>query len=41
MNDRLNVWEPKMLSILRIVTGLLFLEHGTMKLLHPQKLAGI
>ena len=26
------VWEPRMLSILRIMTGLLFLEHGTAKI---------
>ena len=26
------VWEPRILSILRIVTGLLFLEHGTQKI---------
>jgi putative oxidoreductase len=26
-------WEPRMLSILRIMTGLLFLEHGTAKML--------
>lgn len=26
-------WSPRMLSVLRLVTGLLFLEHGTMKLL--------
>jgi len=25
-------WEPRMLSILRIMTGLLFLDHGTAKL---------
>ena len=25
-------WEPRMLSILRIVVGLLFLEHGTQKI---------
>jgi putative oxidoreductase len=25
-------WEPRMLSILRIMTGLLFLEHGTAKI---------
>ena len=25
-------WEPRMLSILRIMTGLLFLEHGTQKI---------
>jgi putative oxidoreductase len=31
-------WEPRMLSILRIIVGLLFLEHGLAKLLdfpHP------
>jgi putative oxidoreductase len=26
-------WTPRMLSVLRIVTGLMFLEHGTGKLL--------
>ena len=25
----LTSWTPRMLSVLRIVTGLLFLEHGT------------
>jgi putative oxidoreductase len=30
----LDAWTPKVLSILRIVTGLLFLEHGLMKLVH-------
>src|SRR5207302_11122118 len=25
-------WAPRMLSVLRIMTGLLFLEHGTQKL---------
>jgi uncharacterized membrane protein YphA (DoxX/SURF4 family) len=29
----LTFWTPRMLSVLRIVTGLLFLEHGTGKLL--------
>ena len=29
----LNLWAPRVLSILRIVAGLLFLEHGTQKLL--------
>jgi hypothetical protein len=31
-------WEPRMLSILRIMVGLLFLEHGLAKILdfpHP------
>lgn len=32
--NRLNAWAPQVLSVLRIVTGLLFGEHGTMKLLH-------
>ena len=38
----MSVWEPRMLSILRIMTGLLFMEHGMSKLfnyppgnLHP------
>ncbi|MGH6740341.1 MAG: hypothetical protein ACREDY_15175, partial [Bradyrhizobium sp.] len=26
------IWQPRMLSILRIMTGLLFLEHGTAKI---------
>ena len=29
----LNAWSPRMLSILRIITGLIFFEHGTQKLL--------
>lgn len=29
----LDAWAPRVLSILRIVTGLIFLLHGTMKLL--------
>jgi len=31
--DGLESWTPQALSILRIMTGLLFLEHGTQKLL--------
>ncbi|BCJ90146.1 hypothetical protein IZ6_08810 [Terrihabitans soli] len=31
MFDRFAVYEPQMRSILRIVTGLLFLQHGTQK----------
>jgi putative oxidoreductase len=27
-------WEPQLLSVLRIVAGLLFLEHGMSKLIH-------
>lgn len=30
--DRLTAWAPQMLSVLRIMSALLFLEHGTMKL---------
>ncbi|WP_460448061.1 DoxX family protein [Alsobacter sp. SYSU BS001988] len=31
---RLAAWSPRMLSVPRIMTGLLFLEHGTQKILH-------
>jgi putative oxidoreductase len=30
----LTVWSPRVLSVLRIVAALLFLEHGLMKVLH-------
>jgi putative oxidoreductase len=30
----LSRWEPQLLAVLRIVTALLFLEHGMMKLFH-------
>ena len=33
MNDRLSTFAPQALAILRIVTALLFIEHGTQKLL--------
>jgi putative oxidoreductase len=33
MNDRLSVYAPQALAILRIVAALLFIEHGTQKLL--------
>jgi putative oxidoreductase len=33
MRMDLTTWTPRMLSVLRIITGLLFLEHGTQKLL--------
>jgi putative oxidoreductase len=29
--SQLNFWSPRVLSVLRIMTGLLFTEHGTMK----------
>lgn len=30
----LTVWSPRVLSILRIITALLFMEHGLMKIAH-------
>lgn len=33
MQDTLIAWAPRVLSVLRIVVALLFLEHGTQKLL--------
>jgi putative oxidoreductase len=30
----LNVWSPRVLSLLRIIAALLFMEHGLMKLFH-------
>jgi len=39
LNDTLALWAPRVLSVLRIVAALIFLEHGTQKLLgfppHP------
>jgi putative oxidoreductase len=32
--SRLNAWSPQILSVLRIITALLFMEHGLMKLIH-------
>lgn len=32
LNAKLAAWSPRMLAILRIVAGLLFLEHGAIKL---------
>lgn len=32
--ERLAVWSPRVLSLLRIITALLFMEHGLMKLAH-------
>lgn len=31
IGDTASAWAPRILSVLRIVTGLLFIEHGTMK----------
>ena len=30
----LDIWAPRMLSLLRIIAALLFMEHGLMKLFH-------
>lgn len=30
----MNAWSPRMLSVLRIIAALLFMEHGIMKLFH-------
>jgi putative oxidoreductase len=34
MFDRLSAWAPQMLSVLRIMSGLIFMAHGTQKLLN-------
>jgi putative oxidoreductase len=31
MNTTLEAWSPRMLAVLRIITALLFMEHGLMK----------
>lgn len=31
MTERLDAWRPQMLSVLRIMSALLFMAHGTMK----------
>ena len=37
MDSLIATWTPRLLSVLRIMAGLLFMEHGTAKLLHfPQ-----
>jgi len=30
----LNTWSPRILSVLRVIAALLFMEHGLMKLVH-------
>ncbi len=39
MNSFFETWPPRVLSIFRIVLGLLFTEHGTAKLLHFPEVA--
>ena len=42
MTDILEAWQPRILSVLRIMAALLFMEHGTMKLLHfPAAMPGM
>ncbi len=33
LDETLALWAPRLLSLLRIVTALIFMEHGTAKLL--------
>lgn len=33
MMNALNAWQPQVLSVLRIISALLFIQHGTVKLL--------
>jgi len=44
MNDICSTWSPRLLSVLRIMSGLLFLQHGTAKFLgvpHIQQMANL
>lgn len=42
MQHKLDNWAPKMLSVLRIIAGFLFLQAGTMKILaFPMALQGV
>ena len=42
MDSIIATWTPRMLSVLRIMAGLLFMEHGTSKLLNfPPPAAGM
>jgi putative oxidoreductase len=42
MNEFLNSWSPRILSVLRIITGFLFLWHGSQKLFNfpPSQMPG-
>ena len=39
MNSFFETWAPRVLSVFRIILGLLFTEHGTAKLLHFPEVA--
>ena len=41
MFDRLTAYQPQLLSVLRIVTGLLFVSHGTAKVLGFPAMEGL
>lgn len=41
MFDRVSAYQPQFLSVLRIVSGLLFLEHGTAKVLGFPAVEGV
>lgn len=41
MFDRFNAYQPQLLSILRIMSGLLFLQHGTAKVLGFPAMEGL
>ncbi len=41
MLDRYSKYQPQLLSVLRIVSGLLLLEHGTAKVLHFPVVQGV
>lgn len=41
MFNRFSAYQPQFLSLLRIVTGLLFFEHGTAKVLHFPTVEGV
>jgi len=41
MFDRFNAYQPQLLSVLRIVTGLLFVTHGTAKVLGFPAMEGL
>ena len=41
MVDRFSAWQPQLLSVLRIVTGLLFVSHGVAKVLGFPAIEGL
>jgi putative oxidoreductase len=41
MFDRFSAWQPQLLSVLRIVTGLLFVSHGMAKVLGFPAMEGL